>query len=77
MTELEIQLLNAFEQLQTQHETQQNEFVMLYKDLVKRFEKSSEDNQRLKSSVSGLIEQVNSLTNQLQQLEKQYSENSR
>ena len=32
MTELETLLLNEFEQLQTQHEIQQKEFVNLYND---------------------------------------------
>ncbi|WP_411978451.1 hypothetical protein [Vibrio sp. Vb2917] len=51
--------------------------MKLYKDLEKRFEQSSEENQRLQSSVSSLTMQVNNLTQQLQSLEKQYSKSSR
>jgi phage-related minor tail protein len=76
MTELEKQLLHAFEILESQHRERHNEFVKLYRDLEKRFEQSSEDNQRLKSNVSSLTMQVNNLTQQLQQLERQYSERS-
>jgi phage-related minor tail protein len=77
MTELEKQLLHAFEILERQHKEQHSEFVKLYNDLVTRFDQSSEENQRLKSSVSSLTMQVNNLTQQLQQLEKQYSKSNR
>ncbi|MBE3995243.1 hypothetical protein HJ131_22700, partial [Vibrio parahaemolyticus] len=76
-TELEKQLLHAFEVLERQHKEQHSEFVKLYKDLEKRFEQSSEENLRLQSSVSSLTMQVNNLTQQLQSLEKQYSKSSR
>ncbi|MBT0000154.1 hypothetical protein J4H39_23245 [Vibrio alginolyticus] len=38
MTELETLLLNEFEQLQTQHEIQQKEFVNLYNDLAEQLQ---------------------------------------
>ncbi|WP_373455324.1 MbeD/MobD family mobilization/exclusion protein, partial [Vibrio splendidus] len=44
MTELETQLLNAFEQLQTQHEKQHNDFVTSYNGLVQMFESTSKEN---------------------------------
>ncbi|EGZ6803656.1 hypothetical protein FMH11_18055 [Vibrio cholerae] len=77
MTELETQLLNAFEQLQTQHETQQKEFVKLYNDLAGRFERSRQESEQLQSSVSSLTKQVNGLTEQLQQLARFYSAKNR
>ncbi|MFH4536134.1 hypothetical protein WMQ26_23210 [Vibrio diabolicus] len=38
MTELETLLLYEFEQLQTQHEIQQKEFVYLYNDLAEQLQ---------------------------------------
>lgn len=77
MTELEQQLLSAFENLQTQHETQQKEFVKLYNDLAERFSKNQQENAHLQRSVSNLTEQVQTLAQQLQQLERLYSKNKR
>ncbi|MEZ8724605.1 MbeD family mobilization/exclusion protein [Vibrio pomeroyi] len=77
MTELETQLLNAFEQLQTQHEKQHNDFVTSYNGLVQMFETTSKENNELRQQVSNLSRQVESLSAHLQQLEKRYNENNR
>ncbi|MEZ8518249.1 MbeD family mobilization/exclusion protein, partial [Vibrio cyclitrophicus] len=70
MTELETQLLNAFEQLQTQHEKQHNDFVTSYNGLVQMFETTSKENNELRQQVSNLSRQVESLSTHLLQLEK-------
>ncbi|MEZ8481211.1 mobilization protein [Vibrio splendidus] len=77
MTELETQLLNAFEQLQTQHEKQHNDFVTSYNGLVQMFESTSKENNELRQQVSNLSRQVESLSAHLLQLEKRYNENNR
>ncbi|MBF4227630.1 MbeD family mobilization/exclusion protein [Vibrio lentus] len=77
MTELETQLLNAFEQLQTQHEKQHNDFVTSYNGLVQMFETTSKENNELRQQVSNLSRQVESLSAHLQQLEKRYNKNNR
>ncbi|MFA0008904.1 MbeD family mobilization/exclusion protein, partial [Vibrio sp. 10N.261.46.E12] len=66
MTELETQLLNAFEQLQTQHEKQHNDFVTSYNGLVQMFETTSKENNELRQQVSNLSRQVESLSAHLQ-----------
>ncbi|NOI26831.1 MbeD family mobilization/exclusion protein [Vibrio mediterranei] len=73
MTELERLLLNAFENLQTQHEKQHKDFVTAYNDLVKMFETTSTENRKLRQQVSHLSKQVNNLSLDLQQLETFYS----
>jgi predicted nucleic acid-binding Zn-ribbon protein len=65
--------LNAFENLQTQHEKQHKDFVTAYNGLVKMFETTSTENKKLRQQVSKLSEQVNGLNVQLQRLEKHYS----
>ena len=77
MTELETQLLNAFEQLQTQHEKQHNDFVTSYNGLVQMFETTSKENNELRQQVSSLSRQVESLSAHLQQLEMRYNKNNR
>ncbi|MEZ9111321.1 MbeD family mobilization/exclusion protein [Vibrio cyclitrophicus] len=76
MTELETQLLNAFEQLQTQHEKQHNDFVTSYNGLVQMFESTSKENNELRQQVSNLSRQVESLSAHLLQLEKRYNKNN-
>ncbi|MEZ8578087.1 MbeD family mobilization/exclusion protein [Vibrio splendidus] len=76
MTELETQLLNAFEQLQTQHEKQHNDFVTSYNGLVQMFETTSKENNELRQQVSNLSRQVESLSAHLLQLEKRYNKNN-
>ncbi|MEZ8605554.1 MbeD family mobilization/exclusion protein, partial [Vibrio splendidus] len=76
MTELETQLLNAFEQLQTQHEKQHNDFVTSYNGLVQMFETTSKENNELRQQVSNLSRQVESLSEHLLQLEKRYNKNN-
>lgn len=73
MTELENQLLTAFEQLQSEHDKQHQDFVKAYNGLARMFETTSAENQALQQSVSNLTGQVQSLSAQLQQLEKRYS----
>ncbi|WP_412767638.1 MbeD family mobilization/exclusion protein, partial [Vibrio anguillarum] len=58
MTELETQLLNAFEQLQTQHEKQHNDFVTSYNGLVQMLETTSKENNELRQQVGNLSRQV-------------------
>ncbi|NOI26762.1 MbeD family mobilization/exclusion protein [Vibrio mediterranei] len=77
MTELERLLLNAFENLQTQHEKQHKDFVTAYNGLVKMFETTSTENKKLRQQVSHLSKQVNNLSLDLQQLETFYSTNRR
>ncbi|WP_194591596.1 MbeD family mobilization/exclusion protein [Vibrio anguillarum] len=77
MTELETQLLNAFEQLQTQHEKQHNDFVTSYNGLVQMLETTSKENNELRQQVGNLSRQVESLSAHLQQLEKRYNKNNR
>ena len=70
MTELEKQLLNAFDQLQTEHERQHQDFVTAYNGLVKMFETTSAEKWALKLHVDGLSENVRNLNVQLQQLKR-------
>ena len=77
MTELETQLLSAFEQLQAQHEKKHNDFVTSYNGLVQMFETTSKENSELRQQVSNLSRQVESLSAHLQQLEKRYNKNNR
>ncbi|MEZ8274214.1 MbeD family mobilization/exclusion protein [Vibrio splendidus] len=84
MTELEQQLLSAFDSLQSQHEKQHNDFVTSYNGLVQMFETTSKENNELRQQVSNLSRQVSNLSRQveslsahLQQLEKRYNENNR
>ncbi len=51
MTELGTQLLNALEQLQTQHEKQHNDFVTSYNGLVQMFETTSKENNELRQQL--------------------------
>ncbi|EGU43804.1 mobilization protein [Vibrio ichthyoenteri ATCC 700023] len=70
MTELENQLLLAFEELEKEHEKRHQDFVTAYNGLVKMFDTTSLENKKLSQSVSSLTEQVQSLNSQLQRLEK-------
>ncbi|MCA2417762.1 MbeD family mobilization/exclusion protein [Vibrio chemaguriensis] len=54
MTELEKQLLNAFEQLKQQHEAQHKAFANAYKDLEKMFNTTLKENATLCQQVSRL-----------------------
>ncbi|WP_153038024.1 MbeD family mobilization/exclusion protein [Aliivibrio fischeri] len=77
MTELETQLLNAFEELEKEHEKRHQDFATAYNGLVEMFETTSLENEKLHQSVSYLTEQVKSLNVQLQQLEKRYNMNKK
>jgi polyhydroxyalkanoate synthesis regulator phasin len=77
MTELEKQLLNAFESLQAQHEQQHSDFVKAYNNLHQMFEITSKENATLRREVSSLSEQVSNLSGQLQQLAMHYRKSSR
>ncbi|MGF1873627.1 MbeD family mobilization/exclusion protein [Photobacterium indicum] len=72
MTELEKQLLDAFEQLQLESDKQHQEFVTVYKDLVKMYETTSSENRELRQNVSSLSEQVKTLNVQFQRLMRYY-----
>lgn len=73
MTELENQLLSAFENLQSQHEKQHKDFVTAYNSLVEMFEATSKENAMIRVQVNNLSRQVSTLSSQLQQLETHYS----
>ncbi|MEZ8264978.1 MbeD family mobilization/exclusion protein [Vibrio sp. 10N.237.312.C02] len=75
MTELETQLLSAFEDLEKEHEKRHQDFVTAYNGLVKMFDATSLENKKLHLSVSHLTEQVQSLNAHLQRLEKRYNTN--
>ena len=77
MTELEQQLLFAFENLQSQHEKQHKDFVTAYNNLAQMFDTTSKENATLRKQVSSLSDQVNNLSTQLQQLERHYSTKNR
>ncbi|MBO1110268.1 MbeD family mobilization/exclusion protein, partial [Plesiomonas shigelloides] len=77
MTELEQQLLTAFENLQSQHEKQHKDFVTAYNNLAQLFDTTSKENATLRQQVSHLSEQDNTLSNQLQQFERHYSTKNR
>ncbi|MEZ8170183.1 MULTISPECIES: MbeD family mobilization/exclusion protein [unclassified Vibrio] len=77
MTELEQQLLSAFDSLQNQHEKQHKDFVTSYNGLVQMFETTSKENNELRLQVSNLSRQVEILSAHLQQLEKRYNKNNR
>lgn len=77
MTELEQQLLNAFENFQSQHEKQHKDFVTAYNNLAQMFDTTSKENATLRQQVGNLSEQVNILSTQLQQLERHYSTKNR
>lgn len=62
MTELETQLLSAFESLQQQHEEQQKAFVEAYNNLVAMFETTSKENAALRQQVNSLSERVSRLS---------------
>ncbi|KAA8663461.1 MULTISPECIES: MbeD family mobilization/exclusion protein [Vibrio] len=77
MTELEQQLLSAFDSLQNQHEKQHKDFVTSYNGLVQMFESTSKENKELRHQVSNLSRQVEHLSAHLLQLEKHYNKNNR
>ena len=65
MTELETQLLNAFEILQEEHEKQHQDFQNAYNRLEEMFSITSRENKMLNEQVNHLSDQVSSLSNQL------------
>ncbi|AZL83555.1 mobilization protein (plasmid) [Aliivibrio salmonicida] len=65
MTELEKQLLNAFEILQEQHEKQHQDFQSAYKRLEEMFSITSKENKMLNEQVNHLSDQVSNLSKQL------------
>ncbi|NMU33680.1 MbeD family mobilization/exclusion protein [Vibrio parahaemolyticus] len=77
MTELEQQLLTAFENLQSQHAKQHKDFVTSYNNLAQMFDTTSKENATLRQQVSNLSRQVESLSAHLLQLEKRYNKNNR
>jgi di/tripeptidase len=77
MTELEKTLLDAFEQLSSEHEKQVNDLQSAQASLQQMFEHTSQENTQLQKQVEHLSNQVNSLSGQLLQLSELYSKNKR
>lgn len=73
MTELEQQLLNALEELQTQQDVRQHEFEQAYKNLTSMFSNISTENASLRQQVTLLSKRVSTLNEQLQQWVTLYS----
>ncbi|EJW8729343.1 MbeD family mobilization/exclusion protein [Salmonella enterica] len=71
MTELEQQLLNALEELQTQQDARLNEFEQAYKNLTSMFSSVSTENASLRQQVTVLNKQVSSLSVQVSNLSGQ------
>lgn len=65
MTELEKQLLNAFDILQKEHEQQHQDFQSAYKRLEDMFLITSKENKYLNDQVTRLSVQVSNLSEQL------------
>ena len=68
MTELEKQLLTAFEALQSAYEKQHQEWLDASNALQAMFEHTSRENRNLRTQISSLSEQVNSLSEQVSSL---------
>ncbi|EKR7718173.1 MbeD family mobilization/exclusion protein [Salmonella enterica] len=68
MTELETQLLSAFEQLQQDYAQQLNAWEAASLELQKMFGITQRENARLSEQVSNLSRQVQSLSEQLRRL---------
>ncbi|ECT8956012.1 MbeD family mobilization/exclusion protein [Salmonella enterica] len=71
MTELETQLLSAFEQLQQDYAQQLNAWEAASSELQKMFGITQRENARLSEQVSALSQQVQSLSVQLRRLTTQ------
>ena len=70
MTELEQQLLTAFEELQSAYEKQQQEWLSASNALQAMFDYTSQENRNLRAQISSLSEQVSSLSEQVSSLSK-------
>lgn len=68
MTELETQLLSAFEQLQLDYAQQLNAWEVASSELQKMFGITQRENARLSEQVNNLSRQVQSLSEQLRRL---------
>ncbi|HCL5683397.1 TPA: MbeD family mobilization/exclusion protein [Citrobacter freundii] len=68
MTELETQLLSAFEQLQQDYAQQLNAWEAASLELQRMFGITQQENARLSERVSDLSRQVQSLSEQLRRL---------
>ncbi|EPB3261833.1 MbeD family mobilization/exclusion protein [Salmonella enterica] len=68
MTELETQLLSAFEQLQQDYAQQLNAWEAASSELQRMFGITQQENARLSERVSDLSRQVQSLSEQLRRL---------
>lgn len=68
MTELETQLLNAFEQLQQDYAQQLSAWEAASSELQRMFGITQQENARLSERVSDLSRQVQSLSEQLRRL---------
>lgn len=65
MTELEQQLLSAFEQLQSSYELQQQEWQQACSSLQTMYERTSAETAALRQQVTSLSEQVENLSRRL------------
>ncbi|MCK7225857.1 MbeD family mobilization/exclusion protein [Enterobacter kobei] len=77
MTELEIHLLNALEQLQQDYMQRLSEWESAFVELQKMFELTQRDNAILNERVVILSQQVQHLSEQTERLSQLYSENWR
>ncbi|HBB3237590.1 TPA: MbeD family mobilization/exclusion protein [Escherichia coli] len=77
MTELEIHLLNALEQLQQDYMQRLSEWESTFVELQKMFSLTQRDNAMLNERVMQLSQQVQHLSEQTERLSQLYSENWR
>ncbi|EPA7728135.1 MbeD family mobilization/exclusion protein [Escherichia coli] len=77
MTELEIHLLNALEQLQQDYMQRLSEWESVFVELQKMFSLTQRDNAMLNERVMQLSQQVQHLSEQTERLSQLYSENWR
>ncbi|HAF6170853.1 TPA: MbeD family mobilization/exclusion protein [Salmonella enterica] len=77
MTELEIHLLNALEQLQQDYMQRLSEWESSFVELQKMFSLTQRDNAMLNERVMQLSQQVQHLSEQTERLSQLYSENWR
>ncbi|EOX6265033.1 MbeD family mobilization/exclusion protein [Escherichia coli] len=77
MTDLEIHLLNALEQLQQDYMQRLSEWESAFVELQKMFSLTQRDNAMLNERVMQLSQQVQHLSEQTERLSQLYSENWR
>ncbi|HEC9537623.1 TPA: MbeD family mobilization/exclusion protein [Salmonella enterica subsp. enterica serovar Poona] len=77
MTELEMHLLSALEQLQQDYTQRLNEWESAFAELQKMFSLTQRDNAMLNARVMKLSQQVQHLSGRTESLSRLYSENRR